>query len=228
MEWPIAPTGCAMLSAIAKDIVHVGTSDLPENTMNSTAIKSITLLSAPILLACVIAGFDMAQADPQGGGYGMYGEGQGMHGEYGGGMHGDGMYGSGHHGGMHGGGNHSGCKRGGSPLYGDDWRATLTDEQMSQLDRLHVAYAKTKAPRKARMQALKVELTVLATAAAPDKEAINAKVDELLEIKRQALRARYAYIAAQQQVLTPDQQVSFDMQMIRKAMHGKRARGGHH
>lgn len=185
--------------------------------MNSTPIKTITLPSVLVLLAGLISGSATVQADPPGGG-------QGMQREYGGGMHGGGMHGEG----MHGSGYHGGCKHGASHLYGDDWRTTLTDEQTSQLDRLHVAYAKTKAPRKARIQALKVELTVLATAAAPDKEAINAKIDELLEIKRESMRAKYAYLAAQRQVLTPDQQVSFDMQMIQKAMHGKRGKGGHH
>jgi Spy/CpxP family protein refolding chaperone len=185
--------------------------------MNSAPIKNVTLLSALVLLAGLIAGVDMVRADPQGGAYGM-------HGEYGGSMHGGGM----HADGMHESGHHGGCKHGSSHLYGDDWRASLTDEQTSQLDRLHVAYAKAKAPRKARMQALKVELTVLATAASPDKEAINTNIDKLLEIKREAMRAKYAYLAAQRQVLTPDQQVSFDMQMIHKAMHGKRGRGEHH
>lgn len=169
--------------------------------MSPTSLKSATRLSALILLFALTGGFDMVQADQPGGGYDMHGHGKCIHG---------------------------GARSGGSLIYGEDWRESLSDEQKNQLDRLHVAYAKTKMPLKVRMQALQLELTVLATATTPDKEATNAKIDALLEIKREALRAKYAYIAAQRQLLTPDQQISFDMQMIHKAMHGKRGKGGHH
>ncbi len=209
--------------------------------------KSLGLLSALALLALLAGGFGIVQADQHGGGHQMHGAGKGMHGGEGGGMHG-GMHGGGQHrGGMHGGGKRGGCKHGGGKhgggkhggmhrggkhggphLYGDDWRETLTDEQKAQLDRLHVAYAKTKAPRKARMKALKVELATLATAAEPSQKAIDAKIDQLLQTKREAMRAKYAYIADQRKVLTPEQQVSFDMHLIHKTMHGKKGKGGHH
>lgn len=191
--------------------------------------KSIPLLTVLVLVAGLAGGLGLVQADQHGGGHEMHGTGKGMHGGEGAGKHGGGMHGGGKHGGgMRGGGMHGGGKHGGSHLYGDDWRETLTDEQKDQLDRLHVAYAKTKAPRKARMKALKVELTSLATAAQPDTQTIDAKIEELLQIKRAAMRAKYAYIADQRKLLTPEQQVSFDMQMIHKAMHGKKARGKHH
>lgn len=199
--------------------------------------KSLTLLPALTLLIGLAGGLGVVQADQHGGHHEMHGTGKGMHGGEKGGTHGGGMHGGMHGGGKHGGGMHAGGKHsggmhgggrhGGPHLYGEDWRTTLTDEQKAQLDRLHVAYAKTKAPRKARMKALEVELTALSTAAEPSQQAIDAKIDELLQIKREAMRAKYAYIADQRKVLTSDQQVSFDMSMIHKAMHGKKGHGGH-
>lgn len=44
--------------------------------------------------------------------------------------------------------------------------------------------------------------------------------------KRQMLQAKYSYIAAQRKVLTPEQRVSFDMEVIHKADAGK-AKGKH-
>lgn len=194
----------------------------------------LTLLSALILLAGLAAGIGIVQAEQHGGGHAMHESGKGMHGGHGGGKHGGGMHGGGKHGGCkggackHKGGMHGGSKHGGPRLYGEDWRESLTDEQKAQLDRLHLTYARTKAPSKARMKALKVELSTLATAAEPSQKAIDAKIDELLQVKREAMRAKYAYIAGQRKVLTPEQQVSFDMHVIHKAMHGKKKKGGHH
>jgi Spy/CpxP family protein refolding chaperone len=201
--------------------------------MMSKPSKRLTLLSTLILLTGLAAGVGIVQAEQHGGGHAMHGSGKGMHGGHGGGKHGGGMPGAGKHGGCkhkggkHG-GMHSGGKHSGPRLYGEDWRKSLTDEQKAQLDRLHLAYARTKAPSKARMKALEVELTALATAVEPSWQVIDARIDELLQIKRQAMRAKYAYIADQRRVLTPEQQVSFDMQMIHKAMHGKKGKGGHH
>jgi Spy/CpxP family protein refolding chaperone len=201
--------------------------------MMSKPSKRLTLLSTLILLTGLAAGVGIVQAEQHGGGHAMHGSGKGMHGGHGGGKHGGGMPGAGKHGGCkhkggkHG-GMHSGGKHSGPRLYGEDWRKSLTDEQKAQLDRLHLAYARTKAPSKARMKALEVELTALATAVEPSWQVIDARIDELLQIKRQAMRAKYAYVADQRRVLTPEQQVSFDMQMIHKAMHGKKGKGGHH
>ncbi len=64
------------------------------------------------------------------------------------------------------------------------WRDSLSPEQELQIDQLHVNFAKTKAPLKARVKALKVDLVVLATAPQPNKAVIDAKIKELLEAQR--------------------------------------------
>ena len=77
------------------------------------------------------------------------------------------------------------------------------------------------------IKVLKVDLAVLSTAPQPDKAVIDAKIKELIELKGQLLGAKYGYIAAQRQVLTPPQQVSFDMDTIHGAMHGGKGKGRH-
>lgn len=121
--------------------------------------------------------------------------------------------------------NHGQARRG-QHLFGGNWTQSLSGAQKVQLDQLHVNHARIKAPLKARTKALKVDLAVLATAPEPDKAVIDAKIEELLKLKGQLLGAEYGYIAAQRRVLTPLQQVSFDMEKIHGAMHGKKGKGG--
>ena len=207
--------------------------------MKPTGTITRSLLPALAVSACLAGGVSTAQAASHGGGHEGHGGGQ-QHSEHGGmgkgmgmrhggkGMHGDHGGGMRHGGkGMHGG--HGGGKHQGPHLYGPDWKDTLTDAQKTQLDKLHRDYARTKAPLKAGIKARKVELAVLATASEPNPQSIEAKIDELLALKRDAMRAKYAYVAAQRQVLSDEQRVSFDMHKIHKAMHGKKGggRGGH-
>jgi Spy/CpxP family protein refolding chaperone len=86
---------------------------------------------------------------------------------------------------------------------------------------MHVAFAKIKAPLKAKVRLLKAELAVLATADQPDNKAISSKIDELLAVKKQLMQKRYAHIAEMRKVLTTGQRASFDMQVLKK-VKGKR------
>ena len=138
-----------------------------------------------------------------------------------GGKHGQGAmkgcHGAGHgkaHGRKHGHGGHHG-----KTLYGPHWKTTLSPEQAKELDRLRVEYAKRKAPLKAKAQAVKLHLSVLATADEPDTAAINARIDDLLKLKRQMMEHKYGYVAAKRRVLTPEQRVSFDMDVLKRSKH---------
>jgi len=136
------------------------------------------------------------------------------------------MHGGAHHGmGMHGKGAHGGGHHGRKGLLGPHWKSTLTEEQRAKLDTLHLAYVKTKAPLKAKMKLLKVELGLLATADSADTKAIDKKIGELLEVKRAKMGAKYKYVVAKRAVLTPEQRVSFDMEVIESAMHDRKAKG---
>ena len=179
-------------------------------------------LSGPLTLA------EEARATPGDAvqGAGMQGGGTSGKGMYGKGMHGKGKH-AGRQGrrcdlaGKHG---HKGCgKHNGAHA----WKRALSPEQRARIDQLHVNFAKTKAPLKAKIKALKVDLAVLAATPQPDKAVIDSKIEELLKLKGQMLGAKYGYIAAQRQILTPRQQVSFDMDVVQDALHGKKGEGTH-
>ena len=181
----------------------------------------------PTLLAVLVftGGSFMAQSAQSAPGPGMGGGMAQPGGAMQGGMQGKGrhrqaMQGCGHakHGKRHGKRGRTSC---GKHLFGGCWKHSLNAEQKARLDRLHINHARIKAPIKARIKALKVDLAILATTTEPDKAVIDAKIAELLEFKGESMGAKYGYIAAQRQVLTPAQQVSFDMEQIHGAMHGK-------
>ncbi len=86
-----------------------------------------------------------------------------------------------------------------------------------KLDTLRVEYAKHKAPLKAKAEAIKLELAVLATADTPDDKAIDAQINSLMELKREMKQHKYRYIAAKRQVLTDEQRPSFDMDVLKRA-----------
>ncbi|MEA3278053.1 MAG: hypothetical protein U9Q81_22755 [Pseudomonadota bacterium] len=195
--------------------------------MNIRLIRTSVFLTALVVVSALVSGMAFAQAAAATPGPGM-GTGMQQPGGPGGGIpglrQGKGKQGAGKHGGRHG---EHGKGQGGKHLFGEIWNKTLTDEQKAQLDQLHVNYAKIKAPLKSRVKALQVDLAVLSTAAEPDKAVIDAKIAELLNLEGEMMGAEYGYIAAQRRVLTPEQQVSFDMATIHKAMHGKEGKEGH-
>ena len=133
----------------------------------------------------------------------------------------------GQHGGCdkHGKSGHAKAGKGGQHLYGAHWKHSLTAEQKAELDRLHLEYARTKAPLKAGIEAMKARLAVLATSGSATQDDMNGPIMDLLLAKQEMMRAQYNYIAAQRNVLNPEQRVSFDMEVIHKAMHG--SKGGH-
>ncbi len=137
------------------------------------------------------------------------------------------------HGGHHGcggkmgrhGGHHGHAAHHGKKLFGPHWRTTLSPEQANELDRLRVEHAKRKMPLKAKAKAIKLELTALATADEPGTSTMDARIDELLAVKGEMLQHKYAHIAAMRKVLTPEQRVSFDMDVLKRSKQkGKKHR----
>ena len=102
----------------------------------------------------------------------------------------------------------------------------LSPEQKQQVARLRSAHKKQAMPMKARMKAMKLELVALATADAPDSKAIEAKIDELLALKRQAMLERTTHMAEVRKLLTDEQKPAFDMAMMYKGK-GKGGRRHH-
>lgn len=112
-------------------------------------------------------------------------------------------------------------------LFAESWRKTLTEEQKMQLDRLKVAHVKARWPDKARAKALKMQLAALSVQDLPDSARIDETIKELLDVKRAMLMRRHQYITAKRAILTPEQRISFDMDVMKRAKHGKRGKKRH-
>ena len=101
------------------------------------------------------------------------------------------------------------------------WMSTLTNEQKSKAAKMRLEFKKVKSLLKAQITVKKVELATLVAQDNPDQSAINKKIDEVLELKREKMQKKYAFKVAMRSMLTPEQRVSFDMHLLKKALHGK-------
>ena len=127
----------------------------------------------------------------------------------------------------HGGHRGYGCKMGhgghqghrghhGKKLFGPHWKTSLSPEQAQEMDRLRVEYMKHKMPLKAKSEAIKLGLAALATADEPNVDALNERIEDLLAVKREMMTLKYKHIAAKRRLLTPEQRVSFDMDVLER------------
>lgn len=101
------------------------------------------------------------------------------------------------------------------------WTETLTEEQKAKVAQLRLEKKKIKYLTKAQIKAKKVELAILVTQDNPNQSAIEKKIEEILDLKREKMRKIYAIKIEIRKLLTPEQRVLFDMKMIKKAYHGK-------
>lgn len=105
------------------------------------------------------------------------------------------------------------------------WKAGLDDKQRAELDSIKADYMKKSMPLKAKAKALKVELMALALADAPDSGAIDKKIDEMVEIKRELLRLKADKVSATRKMLDAQQRARYDIHVMRKASHSGRHHG---
>lgn len=119
------------------------------------------------------------------------------------------------HGGMH----H------GSKMHGG-WKAALDASQREQVDRLHLQHKGQMYVLKARMKQAKIELALLEASDNPDTAAIDKKIDELVELKRQKLKQRAVHHIEIRKLLNEDQRLKFDMHLLNKAKKGHHGRHG--
>ncbi len=109
-----------------------------------------------------------------------------------------------------------------------DGDAARCAEAQRALNPIKAEYAKKQAPLKARYKALKLELMALALTDTPDSAAIDKKIDEMLELKRQLLRNKADKVSAIRNALDEDQRPQYDLRVMKKAAragahHGSRA-----
>lgn len=109
-------------------------------------------------------------------------------------------------------------------LFGSHWRETLNDEQKAEIDWMHLRLSQEQRIIKAEMALRKAELNRLVTAEDVSTEDLRAKVDELMELKREYLLNKYQHKVEMRQVLTPQQRVSFDLDVLSPRGHGGKHR----
>ncbi|MDH5258957.1 MAG: hypothetical protein OEX07_13165 [Gammaproteobacteria bacterium] len=108
-------------------------------------------------------------------------------------------------------------KKGGT--FSPHWVKTLTDEQKISFDKMHLAVGQFEAVQRAKMKMLKAELNVLAAARSNNKTAIYEKIDEILSVKKMIMRNRFDHIAEMRGELTDQQQISYDMGLLKRGEH---------
>ena len=125
-------------------------------------------------------------------------------------------------GGMHGGGYGMYHHRDGG------WKASLTDEQSKQIDKLRLDYKQKSYLLKAKIKQAKIELAMLITSNDPKQKDIDKKIDEILKLKGEKMRLKAAHKISVRKLLTDEQRVQFDLHVLKKAAGGKKGKGYHH
>ena len=97
------------------------------------------------------------------------------------------------------------------------WARTLTEDQKLRIDRMHVALKRELVVLKAREALKEKELNALTARDDADMAAIRAKIDELIAVKGEILRKRYAHIVEMRAALTPEQRISYDMAVLERS-----------
>lgn len=121
-----------------------------------------------------------------------------------------------------------------SPVMADDhgrhgqmgWKASLTESQTKQLASLKLNYKKKVYPLKLKLKQAKLELATLIATDKPSQKGIDKKIGEIIKLKTEKMRLKVAHKIAVRKILNNDQQVQFDLKLMKKAFHGKK--GGHH
>jgi Spy/CpxP family protein refolding chaperone len=99
----------------------------------------------------------------------------------------------------------------------ESWAKTLSDDQKSRVDMMHLELDRELVVLKAQEELVQKQINVLATRDNTAPNSLHAKIDELMGIKKQILRSRYAHILEMRAILTPAQRISYDMQTLERS-----------
>ncbi|MDH5181073.1 MAG: periplasmic heavy metal sensor [Gammaproteobacteria bacterium] len=108
---------------------------------------------------------------------------------------------------------------------GMDWKAGLNEEQSRQLATLKLEYKKQIFPLKLKLKEAKYELAVMIATDKPNQRDIDKKIDAIIKLKAEKMRLKVAHKIAVRKLLNNEQQVLFDLKLLKKGFHGKD--GGH-
>lgn len=92
----------------------------------------------------------------------------------------------------------------------------LTEEQESQLKAFRVAHEKETLPLKNQSNELEAKLQSLMTADVIDKKEAGRVIENLSDIKAQLMKLKVDQTAAVKSILTDEQQIAFNRQLMRK------------
>ena len=97
------------------------------------------------------------------------------------------------------------------------WSKTLNDQQKHDIDSMHLVLNRQLVVLKAKAELKQKELNVLTAQDQTDKAAIKNKISELMAINTQIMEARYAHIVEMRGILTPEQRISYDMNVLMRS-----------
>lgn len=97
------------------------------------------------------------------------------------------------------------------------WAKTLTKEQKADVDRMHHDLDSKLESIKADEALKQKELNLLTIKDDGDLSEINRKIDELMAVKNQILRARYAHLVEMRRALNAEQRESYDAAILKRS-----------
>jgi len=107
----------------------------------------------------------------------------------------------------------------------DSWKASLSDKQQKDIDKLRLTYKRGKYLLKAKMKQAKVEFALLITKDNPGKSEINSKIDQITKLKSEMLHLKADYKTSVRKLLTEEQRVKFDFAVLAKAAEDRHGKG---
>jgi Spy/CpxP family protein refolding chaperone len=99
-------------------------------------------------------------------------------------------------------------------MTGRDWKSTLTEEQKAEIDWITLRLMQRQQLLMAQMEVREAELNQLVAGEDIVQDQWQAKLDELLQLKREYLANQYQRMIEVRQVLTPQQRVAFDLAIL--------------
>jgi Spy/CpxP family protein refolding chaperone len=97
---------------------------------------------------------------------------------------------------------------------GHSWKAGLTDEQQAEIDWITLRVSQKQQLLDAQISVKEAELNQLIVGEDVTQEQWHAKLDELLQLKREYMLNKYQRLIEVRQVLTPQQRVAFDLEVF--------------
>ncbi|MEQ6342403.1 MAG: periplasmic heavy metal sensor [Gammaproteobacteria bacterium] len=99
----------------------------------------------------------------------------------------------------------------------DHWAKTLSDDQKTRVDIMHLELDRELVVLKAQEELVQKQINVLVARDNTATNSLHTKIDELMGVKKQIMRSRYAHILEMRAILTPVQRISYDMEILERS-----------